>query len=101
MKKWQKRPDDPVIDMKPFCFLNWSIIFSRLENEFQKDAWGTVEYHHTVEEEDLNAKVAALALFIRFTVEDIDSDPKYISKYVWPKLFHSAFTFLTNFVSYE
>ena len=56
--------------------------FSRLENEYQKETWGTVEYHHTVEEHDLNAKVAAQALWIRFTVEDIDADPKPVSTFV-------------------
>jgi len=55
---------------------------SRLENEYQKEIWGTVEYHHTVEEKDLLAKVASQALFIRFLTEDIDSDPKLISDFV-------------------
>jgi len=55
---------------------------SRLENEYQKDIWGTVEYHHTVEEKDLLAKVSSQALFIRFLTEDIDSDPKLISDFV-------------------
>ena len=44
--------------------------------------WGSVEYHHPVVENDLNARVAAQALFIRFSVEDIDSDPKLISDFV-------------------
>jgi len=55
---------------------------SRLENEYQKEIWGTVEYHHTVEEKDLLAKVSSQALFIRFLTEDIDSDPKLISDFV-------------------
>jgi len=59
-----------------------AVRLSRLENEYQKEAWGTVEYHHTVEEHDLNAKVASQALFIRFSIEDIDSDPKLISDFV-------------------
>jgi len=59
-----------------------AVRLSRLENEYQKETWGTVEYHHTVEEHDLNAKVAAQALWIRFTVEDIDADPKPVSTFV-------------------
>jgi len=55
---------------------------SRLENEYQKDIWGTVEYHHTVEEMDLTAKIASQALFIQFSTEDIDGDPKLISDFV-------------------
>ena len=62
-----------------FCLI---LNFSRLENEYQKDIWGTVEYHHTVEEMDLTAKIASQALFIQFSTEDIDGDPKLISDFV-------------------
>merc|ERR1712130_17252 len=59
-----------------------AVRLSRLEDEYQKEMWGSVEYHHPVVENDLNAKVAAQALFIRFSVEDVDSDPKLISDFV-------------------
>merc|ERR1712021_110822 len=54
---------------------------SRLENDYQKEIWGTVEWHHTVEEMDLTAKIASQALFIQFSTEDIDGDPKLISDF--------------------
>ena len=53
-----------------------------MENEYQKEIWGTVEFHHTVEEKDFLAKVSFQALFIRFLTEDINSDPKLISDFV-------------------
>lgn len=55
---------------------------SRLENEYQKEIWGRVEYHHDVEEADLLAKIASQALFVRFVTEDVDTGPKLISEFL-------------------
>lgn len=43
-----------------------AVLLSRLEEEYQTDHWGRVEWAHDLNQQDLQAKLSAVLLFIYF-----------------------------------
>ncbi|OWF49801.1 ATP synthase mitochondrial F1 complex assembly factor 2-like [Mizuhopecten yessoensis] len=46
-----------------------AVYLSRLESQYQADTWGNVEWHHDFDKYDLQARVAAAAVFIHWCSE--------------------------------
>ncbi|XP_060081769.1 ATP synthase mitochondrial F1 complex assembly factor 2-like [Ylistrum balloti] len=46
-----------------------AVYLSTLESQYQTSSWGNVEWHHEVDKYDLQARVAAAALFVHWSSE--------------------------------
>ncbi|XP_024082774.1 ATP synthase mitochondrial F1 complex assembly factor 2 isoform X1 [Cimex lectularius] len=58
---------------------NQAVLLSRLEEEFQADRWGRVEWSHNVSQYDVQARVAAAVLFIHLNSMEESTKSKLVS----------------------
>lgn len=55
-----------------------AVLLSRLEEEYQSSNWGRVEWAHDLNQQDLQARLAAVTLFVYFNSQSTKVQSKNI-----------------------
>lgn len=57
-----------------------AVLLSRLEEEYQTEHWGRVEWAHDLSQQDLQARLSAVVLFVYFNSQSSKIQEKAIQQ---------------------